>query len=352
MHPILARTDRLALYLSAWFVVGVLLASVLPSEGLGWIGSFAFLLPLVLFFSFVCLSAWYVCRATPLASGSVLRALSTALLAALIASGLLAAATLLWIGALTSVPMFAPAEAVYRRQMPFLFAAGVLLYLLAVAVHYVVLALDMAREAERRGLELQVLSRDAELRALRAQVDPHFLYNSLNSISALTGSDPAGARRMCVLLGDFLRHTLHVGTRERIPLSDELALADDFLNIEQVRFGARLRVERHVDDDAAQCLVPPLLLQPLVENAVTHGIAGLLEGGVIRLDVARQNGRLAIAIENPRDPDTSTARGAGVGLDNVRRRLNVAFGRDARVDTRVEPTRFRVEIDLPWTTHD
>src|SRR5262249_40432912 len=153
-------------------------------------------------------------------------------------------------------------------------------------VHYLLLAFEFARQAERRQLQLEVLSRDAELRALRAQLDPHFLYNSLNSISALTAVDPAGARRMCVLLADFLRGTLAMSTRDRIPLEDELALTDRFLNIEQVRFGARLQVERQVDDAAARCRVPPLFLQPLVENAVTHGIAGLIDGGVIRLRVA------------------------------------------------------------------
>ena len=184
-------------------------------------------------------------------------------------------------------------------RCPFVFAAGVLLFLLALAVHYALLAFEAAREAERRQLELELLTRDAELRALRAQIDPHFLYNSLNSISALTASDPSGARRMCVLLGEFLRDTLSVSSRERIPLADELALADRFLSIEQVRFGARLQVERRIDEASAACLVPPLLLQPLVENAVTHGIAGLLEGGVIRLDISRRNGHCSIRAREP-----------------------------------------------------
>ena len=98
-----------------------------------------------------------------------------------------------------------------------------------------------------------MLTRDAELRALRAQIDPHFLYNSLNSISALTGTDPAGARRMCLLLADFLRTTLRVSSQERITLADELMLADRFLSIEQVRFGPRLQVERRIDEGVGGC---------------------------------------------------------------------------------------------------
>jgi len=102
-----------------------------------------------------------------------------------------------------------------------------------------------------------------------------------------------------------------------------------------------------VDDDASACLVPPLLLQPLVENAVTHGIARLLEGGLIRLDVSRQDGRLTIVVENPCEPEAAVARPGGMGLDNVRGRLDAMFGREARMDTQVQAGQFRVELLLP-----
>jgi hypothetical protein len=350
MHPILARTDRLALYLGGWLIVSILLASVPALQGLTWVEALLFLVPITIVYGFVCLSAWYVCRGTPLVAQGGGRALTSAAVAAVVASGLWAGLSHLWINVLVSFPMPAAAEMSYRRQVPLLFASGVLLYLLALAVHYLLLAFETAREAERRQLQLEVLARDAELRALRAQIDPHFLYNSLNSINALTGSDPAGARRMCVLLGDFLRNTLKVGTRDRISLEDELLLTDGFLSIEQVRFGDRLQVERSIDPAASKCLVPPLLLQPLVENAIAHGIARTLEGGVIRLDVARNNGRLSIAILNPKDPDDIQRQTGGVGLENVRRRLETMFGNGARMETHADPDQFRVELSLPWVT--
>ena len=112
-----------------------------------------------------------------------------------------------------------------------------------------------------------------------------------------------------------------------------------------MRFGDRLQVERRIDDAAAHCRVPPLLLQPLVENAVTHGIAGLLEGGVIRLDVSRRNGALSIAIENPRDTDSPRSGAGGVGLENVRQRLIAMFGADAAArHARRRRGAFRVEL--------
>ena len=347
MHPILGRIDRLALYLGVWLAVCVLVAGVFTRLGLGWTEALALLLPLFLVYAFVCLSAWYVSRATPLTTSGAVRVLVSSMLAAAFASGLWLGLTRVWMALLNLTAAFAPAADRYAQQQPFLLAFGVLLYLLSLAVHYVLLAFEAAREAERRQLELEILTREAELRALRAQIDPHFLYNSLNSISAMTGSDAPGARRMCLLLGEFLRNTLDLSARRRIPLADELALADRYLSIEQVRFGSRLRIERRVDDDASRCLVPPLLLQPLVENAVTHGIARMLEGGVIRLDVSRQDGRLAIVIENPCEDDAAAVRPGGMGLDNVRSRLDAMFGRDARIDAHAAAGRFRVELTLP-----
>ena len=352
MHPILERTERLASYLGASLIVAVLLAAVLTRQGLSALEALVLLLPIVLVYSTVCLSAWYVCRATPLRTSGVIRILASSGVAAMVAGGLWLGLARLWIAMLGATHAFGPAAVRYREQVPFLFAAGVLLFLLALAVHYLLLAFETARTAERLQLQLELLARDAQLRALRAQLDPHFLYNSLNSISALTSSDPAGARRMCLLLGDFLRDTLRINTRERIPLADELALVERFLSIEQVRFGARLQVERRIDAAASQCRVPPLLLQPLVENAVTHGIAGLLEGGVVRLDIAREDARISIAIENPRDLDASPPARRGVGLDNVRQRLSMMFGASATLETRAEARRYRVELDLPCVTDD
>jgi two-component system sensor histidine kinase AlgZ len=348
MHPILGRLNRLVSYLAVWTLAATLGAAVLTRLGLGWIEALVLLVPLFLVYSFACLSAWYVCRAFPLRASSLPRVLASCALAAVTASAVWLAISRAWIVVLGSTPTFAAAAPRYDQQQPLLFAVGVLLYLLASAVHYALLALEAVRDAERQKLEMEVLTREAELRALRAQLNPHFLYNSLNSISALTGADPAGARRMCLLLGDFLRSTLSVSGRDVIRLADEIALADRFLDIEQIRFGSRLHVERLIDPAASECRVPPLILQPLVENAVVHGIAGLLEGGVIRMDISRQNGSLSIAIENPRDSDAPPGAVGGVGLDNVRRRLAVMFGHDARLQTHLEAESFRVQLNLPW----
>jgi len=349
MHPILARLERLAGYLALWGAVGVFESAVLTQQGLTWPEALVQVLPPLLVYSFVCLSAWYVCRATPLATSGVPRVLTASIVAAWVGAALWLALNEAWLATLESMPQVTPIIPRFRTQIPFLFAVSVMLYLLVLSVHYVVLSFEAFRTAERQQLELQVLTRDAELRALRAQVDPHFLYNCLNSISALTGSDAAAARRMCLLLAEFLRTTLRVSMQQSITMAEELSLAERFLSIEQVRFGARLQVEQSIDENALECQVPPLVLQPLLENAVGHGIAGMVDGGTIRLDVVRRGDRLSITVENPRDPDAVPRKRGGVGLENVRKRLAVVFGGAARMDASASPTGFRVAIDLPST---
>jgi LytS/YehU family sensor histidine kinase len=287
-----------------------------------------------------------VSRGLPVDRIDPARVVVTGCAAAFVSAALWLLAARGWLGVVGSFLSSEDIGAIFRRSSPTLFAFGFLLYLLAIAVSYVTAAFEASRDAERRGLELQVTAREAELRALRAQIDPHFLFNSLQSISALTTSDAAAARRMCLLLADFLRDTLTLGARERIPLASEVALATRFLEIEQVRFGDRLQVEA-TTGDAGDFPVPPLLLQPLVENAVTHGVAHVLEGGVVRIAAARRGSTVTITIENPLDPDRPAGRGPGLGLHNVRERLRSLYGSEALLRTDEVDRRYRTRVELP-----
>jgi hypothetical protein len=348
VHPFLALRGRLGLYLLCWVPVAGLLAMELATLGLLPMGAaVALCLFLAGLYAFICLGAWYPARALPLRAANIPQVLGMQAVGAVLSSSVWVVAGRLAAILIGRLPGSRGTEALYAPQMPVLFAVGALLYLLAVAIHYLALALDASRAAERRALELRALAREAELRALRAQIDPHFLFNSLNSVSALTASDPLAARAMCLRLADFLRATLRLGALERIPLADELSLARSFLAIEQVRFGARLQVEESVDPGAPPCLVPPLVLQPLVENAIRHGIAHLVDGGVLRLQAKLCGDRLALAIENPCDPQRPRGARSGVGLDNVRRRLSAIFGAEATVEITERDGRFRVEVGLP-----
>ncbi|MBA3641252.1 MAG: histidine kinase [Acidobacteriota bacterium] len=346
MHPLLARGERLALYLALWIIVGALLAALLSGEGeLSTSAAAAIAFPLSLAYAFVCLSAWYVARSTPIATSGLPRLLATACGAAALSSGAWVLLSRAWNSVLSR---WWDVRAPFGEVAPIIFGFGVLLYLLSIAVGYIASAFEHARAAERRELQAQVLSKEAELRSLRAQIDPHFLFNSLHSISALTAADPPGARRMTVLLGDFLRESLSLGAAERIPLSRELALLHKYLEIERVRLGERLQVA--IDGgDAGACLVPPLLLQPVVENAVTHGVAHVLEGGRITVTATCSPVQLTIVIQNPTDADRPRKTGTGLGLANVRSRLAALYGRSASVNWAEQDRVWRVEIVLPAT---
>jgi two-component system, LytTR family, sensor histidine kinase AlgZ len=345
MHPLLARGERLALYLALWAIAGALLATLLASEARLSLWGAAFVaFPLAYAYAFVCLSAWYVSRSTPIATSGITRLIGTALAASVLSSAAWVLLARTWNQVLGWI---------WGMRVPFgevaglLFGFGLLLYMLSIAVSYIVAAFEHARAAERRQLQAQVQSREAELRSLRAQIDPHFLFNSLHSISALTTVDAAGARRMTVLLGDFLRESLSLGRSERIPLAKELALAQKYLDIERVRLGDRLQVAIS-SDDAGDCQVPPLLLQPIVENAVKHGVAHVLDGGSVTVVASATPSRLTVIVENPADADRPVSGAStGMGLENVRQRLRALFGSEASVHWQEREGRWRVEVALP-----
>ena len=347
MHPIYLRRSRLVLYVLAMLGFGELLTLLLHyAAPLPLRQAHAFAMPLAMLYGFGVLSAWWTCRQHPLTEGGLGRAVFAQLNTAWQAAGLWALIGAAWGAALARLWPGGSATPGTLHSIGLLFVVGVPLYLVSVLAHYLLLTVEESHAAARRVLESQVTAREAELRALRAQLNPHFLFNSLNSINALVGSDPEGARRMCEGLGDFLRRTLSLGARDAVTLEEELALVDRYLAIEQVRFGERLRIERTIEPAAMPCLLPPLLLQPLVENAIKHGVASRIEGGTVQLTARRRDGRLWLAIENPLDADTPLRPGTGMGLENVRRRLAVFGARAATLDAVRGERSFRVTLDL------
>src|SRR5712692_10660128 len=358
MHPLLTReraaniperpTRRLGLYLLSWAPITVILSYLMAKPaGLGWWNATFVVIPLCLIYAFVCLSAWYSCKAAPIQTTPAKRLFLTHSLAAVLVSLLWVQVAKLIAYLLSQLHSFQGLDQKFAPQAPLLFAAGFMLYSLAVASHYVILEIEESRAAQARVLETSILARDAELKALKAQINPHFLFNSLNSISALTSIDPVRARDMCVLLGDFLRLTLGLGEKASVRFFEELDLLQKYMAIEKVRFGARLTIHEEIQEDSKSCLLPPLLLQPLLENAVKHGIAALPEGGDVRLAVQRQNGRLSILVENSWDPEAPPRRSGGMGLKNVQRRLDARYGKDASLHVNTEGELFQVSLSLP-----
>jgi two-component system sensor histidine kinase AlgZ len=196
--------------------------------------------------------------------------------------------------------------------------------------------------------QFEVVAREAELQAIKAQLQPHFLLNSLNSVLALIRHDPAAAEQMLGRLASLLHGVFDRLDQQFVPLAPEFDMLRDYLEIERMRFDDRLRFDIRLESNAAAVLVPPLLLQPLVENAVKHGIEPHTRPGTITIDARLANGRLQIAITDTGEgPDGATPAGTGRGIELTRRRLDSVYGRGAELRMERVSSGFRVSLDLP-----
>jgi two-component system LytT family sensor kinase len=203
------------------------------------------------------------------------------------------------------------------------------------------------KETEKRKSEAEKLARDAELYNLRQQLQPHFLFNSLNSINALIGFKPDEARKMIHQLSDFLRGTLKKDDQLLVPLSDELQHLNLYLDIEKVRFGHRLETEISCDKNCGEALLPSLLLQPIVENAIKFGLYDTTEKVTVSIRGEIDGNNLVVMVQNPYDPQTSRPKGTGFGLRGVQRRLYLLFARNDLMETHQNDNIFTTIIKIP-----
>ena len=204
------------------------------------------------------------------------------------------------------------------------------------------------KENESRKIDAEKLAKEAELFKLRQQLQPHFLFNSLNSINALIGSRPEEARKMVQQLSDFLRGTIKKEETQWVSLEEELQYLQLYLDIEKVRFGNRLDTEMHISDAAMTMKLPALLLQPIVENAIKFGLYDTTGETLIELSAKEEGTNLVIEVSNPFDPETSSPReGTGFGLKSVKRRLYLLFARTDLVVTGAKENIFVTRVKIP-----
>lgn len=234
-----------------------------------------------------------------------------------------------------------------QKMIPFRILTGSFLFLVLMAMYHLFIFysdLEMQKFKEET-LKKQV--KESELKALKAQLNPHFLFNSLNSISSLTITDPDGARVMLNQLSDFLRFALQKSNADLITLREELQNMNRYLEIEKVRFGHRLICETQTDPGSMKMKLPAMILQPLYENAIKHGLYESIEPVSIRTFCQIKNGMLEISIINNFDPEALTNKGEGVGLENVSNTLKNLYNRDQLLITYRENHHFEVSLTIP-----
>jgi len=235
------------------------------------------------------------------------------------------------------------------------FLDGLTKYGFLVGIFYTILFYRQLKEKELRETELSLLAKKMELQNLKSQLNPHFLFNALNSVSALMAKDPEKARTMNAKLAQLLRFSLEGYDERFVTLKQELEFVRNYLEIEKVRFGERLKVREEVAQEALACHVPSMLLQPIVENAVRHGISKQAEGGHLRIQATCQNGVLNLEVANTGKPIPPTALSGfleqGIGLKNTDARLKRLYGPAFGLQLESQPAGgLCVKITIPQTS--
>ncbi len=345
-HPVLVNRVRFI----AWWLVWLLLALGQALLYYFAYGSFIevsitdSLLSMVIY-SGIALSLWY-----PFSYFNKAKAKPVSLVINLAASGVISITLWVLITRLI-MTLILPQESLYNQYwnatIAYRVGTGVFIYGLIILSYYLFVSLHNLSEKNAREAKLESLVKETELKMLRSQINPHFLFNSLNSISSLTVTDPEKARTMVVKLSDFMRYALSRKDEQPVPLSGELENLMLYLDIEKVRFGDRLTTEEHIDGNCLGVRVPVMILQPLFENAVKHGVYESTSMVTIKTEASVKNGFLIITITNNYENGTSSVKGTGTGLINVSRRLELFYGNKASFQTNKENGIFTVTLYIP-----
>jgi len=240
-------------------------------------------------------------------------------------------------------------EIFWHAVLAFRATAGTLIYFMIILVYYLFLSASRLAEKAARQAQLETQVREGELKMLRSQINPHFLFNSLNSVSSLTVTNPLKAREMIVKLSDFMRYSLSSRNEQPVTLGNEMESLRLYLEIEKVRFGSRLKIEEDISPDCLPALMPGMLLQPLYENAVKHGVYESTEEVTIKTTAVKEDNKVVIAVKNNVDTDSVvTKKGAGIGLKNVSSRLELFFGDEADMSVNRGEESFTVTVRFPF----
>jgi len=345
-HPVLENRVRFIV----WWLVWLFLAAGQSLVYYYAYGSFIYIsladsIISLLIYSGITLSLWY-----PFRFFNTGETKPSALISNLVASGAISVS--LWVlitkFIMTQVfPENANYQAFWDTTLPYRIGTGVFIYGLVILSYFLFITLTNLSEKNAREARLESLVKETELKMLQSQINPHFLFNSLNSISSLTITDPDKARSMVIKLSEFMRYALSRKDEQPVTLRSELENLQLYLDIEKVRFGDKLTMEENIESHCLDYKIPVLLLQPLYENAVKHGVYESTESVRIITEAKIIDGFIEITISNNFDPAPSLKRGTGTGLLNVSRRLELSYGSKASIKTSKENGIYSVSLSFP-----
>jgi two-component system LytT family sensor kinase len=346
IHPFTGKIKQLYFYITVWVLISMVHTVIL------FILYQQSLLPALLdavvfnfFFSFTGLSLWYMVRYLNFENQTFY----------FICSNYLGAAVVYVLFSVGSGYLILNAINIGNNKylefldasLPWRVISGIFYFLAFIMSYYLIMFSRTIKEKQLKEVELKSAIQEAELSMLKSQLNPHFIFNSLNSINALTILDPKAAGEMIVKLSTFLRKSLDQGKTPFICIEEELETINLYLDIEKIRFGEKLQITSDIKDSVKSSLIPPMLLQPLMENVVKHGVYESLECIEIIINAELVNDLLHISIENTFDPEIKKESRKGIGLRNVAQRLFLTFGRSDLLKVNKELHKFRVDVLIP-----
>lgn len=343
LHPFLKRRNNLIAYAVIWLIIGILNTFIL-----GYFYDFGLSISILESFIFNTVFAllgigiWYPVYFTDIEKNKVVNFVTNHL-----ASSSLAVGVWLWLSYIILSTSFADSEyylAYLNKSIPWRIFIGFMFYTLMALIYYLQIYYQNFKDKLVRELELKSLVKESQLNSLKSQINPHFLFNSLNSISSLTMVSPERAQEMVINLSDFLRYSLSHKNEPLTTFHKELQNIDRYLKIEKIRFGKRLFVEREINEPCLRRFLPGLILQPLIENAVKYGVYESTEQSNIFISAQCTEEVLEVRIRNEYDPDFISKRGEGIGLRNVTSRMKIQYGRDDLV--KIDRTESTYELRL------
>lgn len=344
-HPFLENKKLVLVYFVIWIVIATVHVVVLSNAyDMTMMSAILDSIVFNFMFSFFGIPVWYVVNFTKPGKYALLNQIINHITAAAII-------LLIWISAGNAIMRAVVNDAGYNvyleSSITWHVITGSFYYLILVLIYYIIIYYNDLKERSVREAKLNDIVKQVELDNLRSQINPHFLFNSLNSISSLTITSPEKAQAMIIKLSDFLRYSISNPENNISTLKSEIDNIKRYLDIEEVRFGNKLIQEYDVDEKCMNKKIPAMILQPLYENAVKHGVYESTEPIKIFTECRMNNNFLNLKISNNFDPEARSRKGSGIGLKNIKERLKLIYGSYDLLKTKIEDKLFTAEISIP-----
>lgn len=347
MHPVFTTPRILFSIIGLWITLATLLSFAIGrQQDLAFFPAAALFFPMLFFLFFFSISNFYICEQFSLEKTHFFKLIIVQLMA-------LSLTICIWLAfGLSLVQLLSrlsdlPWETIYQDSLLNLALHGSMVYGFWIMVHYLYLIAQKHDTLKRAALENKLLISQTELQVVKASVHPHFLFNSLNTIANIALSDNQKVHGLCLQVSHFLRYSVAYGKNEVVTVADELEHIQNYLGIERERFGDRLQTEFNIDESARNIPIQPLLLFPLVENCINHGINSLIDGGKISLYISIDRQQLCIEVSNPFDPLASKKSRSGLGLDSIKKRIQAHYGHAAELKVSTEKQIFTAKLTIP-----